>query len=56
MLREARQRLGIARRRAAESGFAEWLKSAIEPWNQVGLFDDSCNNLYSKTAAPADAW
>lgn len=36
--------------------FSEWLRSAIEPWNQVGLFDDSCNNLYSKTAAPADAW
>lgn len=36
--------------------FSRWLQSAIEPWNQVGLFDDSCNNLYSKTAAPADAW
>lgn len=84
MLREARQRLGLARRGAAAehvSGtalaageiqscqkqlpvaspiplmeFAGWLQSAIEPWNQVGLFDDMCNNLYSKTAAPADAW
>ena len=56
MLREARQRLGVARRRAPESEFAEWLKSAIAPWNQVCLFDDSCNNLYSRTAAPADAW
>ncbi len=95
MLREARQRLGVARRKAAAehlsgtalaagekhgrqkhlpvasaiplrcstpsqdataSEFAEWLKSAIAPWNQVGLFDDSCNNLYSRTAAPANAW
>lgn len=40
----------------APNDFAEWLKSAIEPWNHVGLFDDSCNNLYSRTAAPADAW
>ncbi|MDA1230083.1 MAG: tryptophan 7-halogenase [Planctomycetota bacterium] len=36
--------------------FFDWLKSAIEPWNQVGLFHDSCNNLYSNTAAPPDAW
>ena len=84
MLREARQRLGIARCRAPAENvsgkalaagefefhqkqlpvasatrlmeFAGWLQSAIKPWNQVGLFDDSCNNLYSKTAAPADAW
>ncbi|MEJ7591296.1 MAG: hypothetical protein WKF77_07090 [Planctomycetaceae bacterium] len=83
MLREARQKLGVARRKAAGehmsgtalavseiSGrqkqlpvasaiplmeFAGWLRSTIEPWNQVGLFDDACNNLYSKTAAPADA-
>lgn len=62
MLREARQRLQEARhvtgseKRYAENRFATWLKSAIEPWNQVGLFDDTCGNLYSKTAAPADAW
>ena len=84
MLREARQRLGVARRRPAgehmsgtalaaggiqsrqkllpvanaipHNAFSNWLKSAIGPWNQVGLFDESCNNLYSRTAAPADAW
>jgi len=84
MLREARQRLGVARRRTSAehgsgmslavgeipsrqkqlpvasaiplNGFSKWLKSAIGPWNQVGLFDESCNNLYSRTAAPADAW
>jgi len=62
MLREARQRLGDARhtevgdRATGEAYFEAWLKSAIAPWNQVGLFDDSCNNLYSRTAAPADAW
>ena len=49
-------RYSVPSRDAAESEFAEWLKTAIEPWNQVGLFDDSCNNLYSRTAAPADAW
>jgi FADH2 O2-dependent halogenase len=59
VLREARARLSIARnaamsdRPAAESKFAQWLKSAIEPWNHVGLFDDSCNNLYATTAAPS---
>ena len=62
MLSAARQQLGIARnaakteRKSAEARFANWLKAAIEPWNQVGLFDDSCNGLYSQTAAPADAW
>ncbi len=62
MLKEARQRLAVARhadsssRTAAEDDFSEWLKAAIKPWNQVGLFDDSVNNLYSKTAAPANAW
>jgi tetracycline 7-halogenase / FADH2 O2-dependent halogenase len=62
VLSEARQRLGIARhaakseRKSAEKEFANWLKAAIQPWNHVGLFDDSCNGLYSQTAAPADAW
>ena len=62
VLREARQRLAAARRVAAvdrvaaESDFAAWLTTAIEPWNRVGLFNDSCNDLYSKTAAPVDAW
>jgi FADH2 O2-dependent halogenase len=58
MLREARKQLSIARRTTitnrptAEAEFSLWLKSAIEPWNLVGLFDDSCDNLYAKTAAP----
>lgn len=62
MLQEGRRRLSVARhtaiseRNSAEADFASWLKTAIEPWNQVGLFDDTCNNLYSRTAAPADAW
>lgn len=62
VLREARQRLAAARhaaavdRIAAESEFAAWLAAAIEPWNRVGLFDDSCHNFYAKTAAPANAW
>ncbi len=62
MLCEARQRLGDARRTevgdraSGEANFEVWLKSAVAPWNQVGLFDGSCNNLYSQTAAPADAW
>ena len=61
MLREARQRLAVARHAdeadcfAAETMFAAWLKSAIAPWNLVGLFDDSCHNLYSRTAAPAQS-
>ena len=57
MMREARERLSQARLSASPlNDFSAWLKSAIEPWNQVGLFDDSCNNLYSNTAAPPDAW
>ena len=62
MLREARQRLGIARRcheanrTTAEAEFAAWLKSAIAPWNHVRLFDESCHGLYSTTAAPTDSW
>ena len=62
VLREARRRLGIARHAdikdkiSGVSDFETWLKSAVAPWNHVGLFDDSCNNLYSRTAAPADAW
>jgi len=59
MLAEARQRLGQAREAdkpssAAEDDFCSWLKSAIAPWNHVGLFDDSCHNLYSATAAPCE--
>lgn len=62
VLREARRRLGIARHAdikdkiSGVSDFETWLKSAVAPWNHVGLFDDSCKNLYSRTAAPADAW
>ncbi|HQZ63866.1 MAG TPA: tryptophan 7-halogenase [Planctomycetaceae bacterium] len=60
VLREARKQLAIARhvrdseRVAAETTFATWLKSEIEPWNLVGLFDDACDNLYARTAAPAE--
>jgi tetracycline 7-halogenase / FADH2 O2-dependent halogenase len=57
LMREARERLSLARLSATPiNNFSAWLKFAIGPWNQVGLFDDSCNNLYSRTAAPADAW
>ncbi|MFN9719527.1 MAG: NAD(P)/FAD-dependent oxidoreductase, partial [Planctomycetota bacterium] len=62
MLTEARHRLqettaftGDTQARRIES-FACWLKSAIAPWNSVGLFDDTCNGLYENTAAPANAW
>jgi FADH2 O2-dependent halogenase len=61
MLKEARERLqsvtsssDTARDDIKE--FAAWLSSAIAPWNTVGLFNDSCNGLYSSTAAPANAW
>ena len=59
MLTEARQRLGQARAAdkpsaAAEDDFCSWLKSAIAPWNHVGLFDERCDNLYSATAAPCE--
>lgn len=59
MLKEARERLAVARhadrddRAHAEQTFEHWLRSAVAPWNQVGLFDPTCNGLYSKTAAPA---
>ena len=59
MLKEARHRLAVARhadpadRTNAEQTFESWLCSAVAPWNQVGLFDPTCNGLYSKTAAPA---
>lgn len=58
MLREARQRLERERRATNRnrtntvSDFETWLKSSIQPWNRVGLFNDACNNLYSSTAAP----
>jgi FADH2 O2-dependent halogenase len=59
MLKEARHRLAVARhadpadRTNAEQAFESWLRAAVAPWNQVGLFDPTCNGLYSKTAAPA---
>lgn len=62
MLNEARQRLqnvGMSsgpNSTAETEHFATWLTSAIAPWNTVGLFDDTCNGLYSTTAAPANAW
>ena len=59
VLAEARLRLGQTRAAerassAAEDDFCTWLKSAIEPWNHVGLFDDRCHNLYSASAAPCE--
>ncbi len=62
MLKEARDRLAVARhadpadRTNAEQAFELWLSSAVAPWNQVGLFDPTCNGLYSKTAAPVQNW
>ena len=62
MLKEARDRLAVARhadpadRTNAEQAFESWLSSAVAPWNQVGLFDPTCNGLYSKTAAPVQNW
>ncbi len=58
VLTEARHRLGVARvsetkSSSAEDNFGSWLKSAIEPWNHVGLFDERCQNLYAATAAPS---
>ena len=59
MMKEARDRLAVARyadladRTNAEQAFESWLCSAVAPWNQVGLFDPTCNGLYSNTAAPA---
>ena len=62
MLKEARDQLAVARhadpadRTNAEQAFELWLSSAVAPWNQVGLFDPTCNGLYSKTAAPVQNW
>lgn len=58
VLREGRERLTAAKWGGANSvqSFAEWIQKAIEPWNKVGLFDFECDNLYSSTAAPVDAW
>ena len=56
MLAEARQRLqrviDLDRDERAISGFEEWLRAAIGPWNHVGLMDDSVNGMYRSTAAP----
>lgn len=35
----------------ASRGFRSWLRTAIAPWNQVGLLDDRVNGLYAATAA-----
>jgi FADH2 O2-dependent halogenase len=62
MLTEARERLETCRRCATPvrdqviAEFEVWLTDAIRPWNSVGLFDPTCQNLYSRTAAPANAW
>jgi len=62
MLKEARERLDSCRQCPAPvrdqviSEFEIWLTDAIRPWNSVGLFDRTCDNLYSRTAAPANAW
>lgn len=32
--------------------FEEWLRSAIRPWNYVGLMDPAVNGMYRTTAAP----
>ncbi len=62
LLSEARRRLAVASNANASeqaracADFQEWLRGAVEPWNHVGLFDDTCNGLYSSTAAPADLW
>jgi len=54
VVREARQRLGVATDRRSSrdrTEFRHWLKSAIAPWNHVGLLDDDVDGLYSSTAA-----
>ena len=33
--------------------FEIWLRTAIRPWNHVGLLDASVNGMYSRTAAPS---
>lgn len=62
ILQTARTQLGTARhcdvseKRDSVKRFSEWLKIALQPWNHVGLFDETCDNLYSATAAPSNAW
>lgn len=62
MLQEARHRLQQVTTSSDPdhsdqlNDFATWLTTAIAPWNTVGLFDPTCNGLYSSTAAPANAW
>lgn len=62
MLRQSRCELHTARRcdpaepstvrEAVVDSFEVWLTAAIAPWNQTGLFDPNCRNLYSSTASP----
>lgn len=55
---EARQRLKDATDHPSESTeevFESYLRTAVEPWNRVGLFDPAVNGLYTSTAASADA-
>jgi FADH2 O2-dependent halogenase len=60
VLKQARHHLELAsqcgpsNKAAGEKEFAAWLRVAISPWNHVGLFDESCDNLYSQTSAPVD--
>lgn len=56
VLAEGRARLPQGSSVCDVDSFAQWLQTAIKPWNTVGLFDFECDNLYASTAAPKDAW
>ena len=37
---------------AACHAFEDWLREAIQPWNNVGLLNPDCGGMYRQTAAP----
>lgn len=56
MVSRARKQLSTTiacgRSSSASTGFEQWLRDAIKPWNHVGLLDPQCRGMYSRTAAP----
>jgi FADH2 O2-dependent halogenase len=54
LLQTARRKLAMALEAPNSTHartFRDWLRSAIAPWNHVGLFDESADGLYRSTAA-----
>ena len=53
VVRDARNGVSKVREKSwSEARFRDWLRAQIEPWNQVGLLNDSVGRLYTRTAAP----